>query len=68
VRGGGGRRGCHRGDALCWFQLLDEAGIGADRVTILVVAEFTAHRGRELLREQGFGKARVQSLMVFDGC
>ncbi len=31
-------------------QLLDEAGIGAEDVSIIAVAEFPVHRGRELLR------------------
>lgn len=49
------------------LQLLDEAGISADKVNVMVVAEFPFHRGRELLRRRGFGGARIQSLLVFDG-
>ncbi|KAL1626703.1 hypothetical protein SLS54_002866 [Diplodia seriata] len=50
------------------LRLLGEAGVGAEAVAgVLVVAEFPAHRGREVLRRQGFGAVRVQSLLVFDG-
>lgn len=52
------------------LQLLDEAGIGAEDVMIMVVAEFPAHHGRELLRQRGqrgFGRINIQSLLVFDG-
>ncbi|KID65501.1 Adenine phosphoribosyltransferase [Metarhizium brunneum] len=56
------------GKTLCAvLQLLDEAGISADKVDVMVVAEFPIHRGRELLRRRGFGGARIQSLLVFDG-
>lgn len=33
----------------------------------LVVAEFPLHRGGELLRQHGFGKVNIQSLLVFGG-
>ncbi|KAH0593603.1 hypothetical protein MHUMG1_08741 [Metarhizium humberi] len=49
------------------LQLLHEAGVSADKVNVMVVAEFPIHRGRELLRRRGFGGARIQSLLVFDG-
>ncbi|KAG0155864.1 hypothetical protein PDIDSM_3037 [Penicillium digitatum] len=53
------------GNTLCAvLQLLGEVGI-AD-VSIMVVAEFPFHRGRELLRQHGFG-VNIQSLLVFDG-
>ncbi|KAI0117450.1 hypothetical protein F4814DRAFT_416329 [Daldinia grandis] len=56
------------GETLCAvLQLLDEAGIRAENVDVLVVAEFPTHRGREMLRERGFGAASVQSLLVYDG-
>jgi adenine/guanine phosphoribosyltransferase-like PRPP-binding protein len=56
------------GKTLCAvLQLLDAAGIGAENVTVLVVAEFPVHRGRELLRRRGFGRAKIQSLLVFGG-
>ncbi|KAL0253213.1 hypothetical protein SLS55_010185 [Diplodia seriata] len=50
------------------LRLLGEAGVGPEGVVgVLVVAEFPVHRGREVLRRQGFGEVRVQSLLVFDG-
>ncbi|KAJ5595098.1 uncharacterized protein N7459_001306 [Penicillium hispanicum] len=56
------------GQTLCAvLQLLDEAGIGAEDISIIVVAEFPVHRGRELLRRHGFGRVNLQSLLVFDG-
>ncbi|TAQ88005.1 hypothetical protein B7494_g3680 [Chlorociboria aeruginascens] len=56
------------GETLCAvLQLLDVAGIGAEDVSIMVVAEFPAHRGRELLRQRGFGRINIQSLVVFGG-
>ncbi|KAN0076370.1 Phosphoribosyltransferase-like protein [Elaphomyces granulatus] len=56
------------GETLCAvLQLLNEAGIGAEDVSIMVVAEFPVHRGRELLRHRGFGKVNIQSLLVFGG-
>lgn len=56
------------GKTLCAvLQLLDKAGIGAENVSIMVVAEFPVHRGRELLRQHGFGGVNVQSLLVFGG-
>jgi adenine/guanine phosphoribosyltransferase-like PRPP-binding protein len=55
------------GATLCAvLQLLAKAGIGADRVSVLVVPEFPAHHGRELLLQKGFSRVKVQSLMVFD--
>ncbi|KAI9674242.1 MAG: hypothetical protein M1829_003789 [Trizodia sp. TS-e1964] len=56
------------GKTLCAvLQLLDEAGIGAEHVSVMAVAEFPVHRGRNLLRRRGFGRANIQSLLVFDG-
>lgn len=49
------------------LQLLDEAGIGAEDISIMVVAEFPLHRGRELLRQRGFGRVNIQSLLIFNG-
>ncbi|CAI7587419.1 unnamed protein product [Penicillium discolor] len=52
------------GNTLCAvLQLLGEVGI-AD-VSIMVVAGFPVHRGRQLLRQHGFG-LNIQSLLVFD--
>ncbi len=56
------------GRTLCAvLRLLGEAGVGPERVDVMVVAEFPVHRGRELLRQSGFGNVKVQSLLVFGG-
>jgi adenine phosphoribosyltransferase len=56
------------GKTLCAvLQLLNEAGIGAEDINVLVVAEFPVHRGRELLRRRGFGGVKIQSILVFGG-
>ncbi|CAG8904754.1 unnamed protein product [Penicillium nalgiovense] len=56
------------GKTLCAvLDLLDKANVGAKDVSILVVAEFPVHRGRELLRQRGYGGVDVQSLLVFGG-
>ncbi|KAI1403467.1 hypothetical protein F4819DRAFT_450899 [Hypoxylon fuscum] len=56
------------GETLCAvLQLLKEAGVGAEDVSVMVVAEFPVHCGRELLRRRGFGRVNVQSLLVFGG-
>jgi len=56
------------GETLCAvLQLLDEAGISAEDVSIIVVAEFPVQRGRDLLRQRGFGRINIQSLLIFDG-
>lgn len=49
------------------LRLLAEAGIGAEHVSVMAVAEFPVHRGRELLRRRGFGSVHIQSLLVFGG-
>lgn len=68
VNGLGYRNETITGKTLCAvLQLLQEAGIDAEDVTVMVVAEFPAHRGRESLRRHGFGGAKIQSLLVFDG-
>ena len=56
------------GKTLCAvLQLLNEAGIGAEDVSVMAVAEFPVHCGRELLRRRGFGRVNIQSLLVFGG-
>ncbi|KAF2871078.1 hypothetical protein BDV95DRAFT_494922 [Massariosphaeria phaeospora] len=56
------------GETLCAvLQLLNEAGVIAENVSIMVIAEFPAHRGRQLLRQRGYGRVPIQSLLVFDG-
>ncbi|PKK43408.1 hypothetical protein CI102_14190 [Trichoderma harzianum] len=49
------------------LQLLAEAGITNEDISIIVIAEFPVHRGRELLYRHGFGGIRIQSLLVFGG-
>ncbi|KAI2637535.1 hypothetical protein GGS21DRAFT_511946 [Xylaria nigripes] len=57
-----------RGTTLCGvLRLLETAGIDAELIHVMVVAEFPIHGGRELLRQSGFGKVSIQSLLVFDG-
>ncbi|OIW31994.1 hypothetical protein CONLIGDRAFT_629687 [Coniochaeta ligniaria NRRL 30616] len=56
------------GKTLCAvLQLLGEAAVGADRISVMVVAEFPIHRGRELLRQRGFGRVDIRSLLIFGG-
>ena len=56
------------GRTLCAvLQLLTEATDGAESVVVMVVAECSFHRGRQLLRKRAFGAAKTQSLLVFDG-
>lgn len=56
------------GSTLCAvLHLLDEAGISAENVMVMVVAEFPFHRGRQVLRQRGFGGVKIQSLLVFGG-
>ncbi|KAK3374234.1 phosphoribosyl transferase domain protein, partial [Lasiosphaeria ovina] len=56
------------GRTLCAvLQLLQKAGVDMERVSVLVVAEFPLHRGRELLRQHGFGRVSVTSLLVYGG-
>lgn len=47
------------------LQLLREAGIAARNISVLVVAEFPIHRGRQLLVQNGFGEVNVRSLLVY---
>jgi adenine phosphoribosyltransferase len=56
------------GQTLCAvLQILDEAGISVRDVSVMVVAEFPIHRGRELLCRRGFGRVDVRSLLTFNG-
>ncbi|KAH8893054.1 phosphoribosyl transferase domain protein [Thozetella sp. PMI_491] len=47
--------------------LLNEAGVASEYISVMVVAEFPFHRGRELLRRRGFGRVTIRSLLVFGG-
>ena len=56
------------GQTLCAvLRLLDEAGVSIEDVSVMVLAEFPLHRGRELLRQRGYGRINIQSLLVFSG-
>ncbi|KAK0718695.1 hypothetical protein B0T21DRAFT_414742 [Apiosordaria backusii] len=56
------------GKTLCAvLRLLREAGVELGDVSVMVVAEFPFHRGREMLYREGFGRVNVQSLLVFGG-
>jgi adenine phosphoribosyltransferase len=56
------------GKTLCAvLELLVIAGISTDDISIVVVAEFPFHRGRELLLQRGFSRISVQSLLVLTG-
>lgn len=47
--------------------LVDQVGLKPEDIRVLVVVEFPAHRGRELLSREGFGMVHVESLLVFGG-
>jgi hypothetical protein len=49
------------------IRMLIVLGISADNVKVMVVAEFSVHRGRETLKRRGFGIVDVKSLLIFDG-
>lgn len=49
------------------LRLLGEAGISPEHVSVMAVVEFPAHRGREALRQRGFGRVNIQSLLVYGG-
>ncbi|KAJ5637800.1 hypothetical protein N7490_007679 [Penicillium lividum] len=56
------------GETLCAvMRLLIKSGICTKDFSIMVVAEFPKHRGRERLRDSGFGGVEIQSLLVFEG-
>ena len=56
------------GKTLCAvLQLLNEAGIGAEDVSVLTAVEFPAQRGREFLRQRGFGRVSIQNLLILGG-
>lgn len=56
------------GKTLCaMLQLLVQAGVRAEDVSVMTVAEFPVHRGRQLLHQRGFGGVNIQTLLVFGG-
>ncbi|KAK4443287.1 hypothetical protein QBC34DRAFT_337219 [Podospora aff. communis PSN243] len=56
------------GKTLCAvLRVLNEMGVPNENVSVLVVAEFPVHRGRQLLLQKGFGNVGIRSLLVFGG-
>lgn len=56
------------GTTLCaMISLLLIAGVALEDIQIMVVVELPHHRGRAFLRQQGFGRAAVHSLLVLNG-
>ncbi|KAM0418645.1 hypothetical protein ACHAPT_012448 [Fusarium lateritium] len=56
------------GTTLCAvLKLLCKAGARVEDISLMVVAEFPFHGGRELLQSRGFGGVNIQSLLVFGG-
>ncbi|KAF5234697.1 hypothetical protein FANTH_12049 [Fusarium anthophilum] len=49
------------------IELLVKAGLRPEDISVMVVAEFLFHRGRQRLWECAFGRVAIQSLLVFDG-
>ncbi|KAF6832424.1 phosphoribosyl transferase domain protein [Colletotrichum musicola] len=49
------------------LELLTEDGVGVESISVLTVAELPIHKGRELLRQRGFGGVNIQSLLTFGG-
>ncbi|KAK4231870.1 hypothetical protein QBC38DRAFT_406514 [Podospora fimiseda] len=47
--------------------VINKAGMKQENIRVLVVAEFPAHKGREMLKNKGFGGVWVGSLVVFGG-
>lgn len=52
---------------LSMLKLLNKIGINMEDISVMVVAEFPIHCGRQRLRQGGFGRVGIQSLLVFDG-
>ncbi|KAJ5100909.1 hypothetical protein N7456_006961 [Penicillium angulare] len=56
------------GKTLCaTIELLQKAHVPAQNISVIVIAEFPIHRGREMLHQHGYGDIRVQSLLYFEG-
>ncbi|KAF5550895.1 phosphoribosyl transferase domain-containing protein [Fusarium napiforme] len=49
------------------LELLVKVGLRPEDISVMVVAEFPFHRGRQRLWASAFGRVAVQSLLVFDG-
>ncbi|KAF5002043.1 hypothetical protein FGRMN_654 [Fusarium graminum] len=52
---------------LATLKLLTRSGVEAEGISVIVIAEFPLHRGREMLRRSGFGGVGIQSLLCFGG-
>ncbi|KAG5793044.1 hypothetical protein H9Q69_007918 [Fusarium xylarioides] len=52
---------------LAVLELLVKVGLRPEDISVMVVAEFPFHRGRQRLWVSAFGGVAVQSLLVFDG-
>ncbi|TLD30674.1 hypothetical protein PspLS_02296 [Pyricularia sp. CBS 133598] len=56
------------GRTLCAvLRLLKKAGVQGKNVSVVVVAEFPCHRGRDALRQGGFAETSLRNLLVFGG-
>lgn len=56
------------GQTLCTvLELLIKAGVDVEDISVLVVAEFPTHRGRQAIYKASFGRVRIHSLLVFSG-
>ncbi|KAG8672720.1 hypothetical protein FPOAC2_06122 [Fusarium poae] len=49
------------------LQILVKTGVDVEDISVMAIAEFPIHRGRQKLRQGGFGRVKIQSLLVFDG-
>ncbi|KAM0497115.1 hypothetical protein ACHAP8_007016 [Fusarium lateritium] len=49
------------------LKLLVKTGVDVEDISVMAVAEFPIHCGRQKLRQGGFGRVNIQSLLVFDG-
>lgn len=69
VSNSGGRRALHGETSVRGItaKLLVKAGIDAESVRIMVVVEFSVHRGRVYLRQRGLYKVSIQSTLLFGG-
>ncbi|KAM0546210.1 hypothetical protein ACHAPJ_010995 [Fusarium lateritium] len=52
---------------LAVLKLLAKAGIRMEDTGVMVVAEFPVHRGREFLRQYGYGRVHIQSCWYLAG-
>lgn len=56
------------GTTLCAvIELLQKARIRLGNIKVVVIAEFPIHGGRQLLRQRGFSRVSVDSLLVLNG-